>query len=748
MSIKRKMLLPLGALLIGLTACSGRESENTDQTYTYVPHRIELSAEGGVILSAFLCDDELIYETAADENGLFSQQTFYSLPLTEEDVQPRRIPFELSAAQVELLDIIKDPEGNYYTLERDSAADHTVNGYISQSGYRVGMYSPEGSSLAGWDISRQLLQDSTGSYMHELAMDKNGDICVVGSDTLLLLNSSGEYQGKITAPFITCAARGADGSIYFCSVNQLKRIDFDTAASENVTTGFPIGTGMCLGEDSELWVYDIDGIYRYDTQNQMPTQVLSWLDANVDASSLVDMAVMPDGQIWLLMSELFSYRSQPPQLVSLTKTEGNEPAGETVTVGVMNLTDNMRACAIRFNQNHPECRVQLKEYMGVNGYRDKEDAMRALDLDLVTGKVADIIAISYADMEKYMSKEMLEDLAPYLDASTALSRENLVDVIEKAYTYDGRLAALPTQLGLEVIVGRQSQLGNMQNWSVEDMIAFFEQNNDASILDSTSKDAMLDVCLKFNLGCFVDTQEKTCHFDTEEFSKILEFAAQFTGTGDIQGWSSWSIYQNDRRLLDRQWCQEPCFAACAPQYFDNEPVSYIGYPTMDGQSGIMLMTNYDAYGILTTSAHKEAAWMFLESAILAEGHTNNIRLGIESDISSTAFPIMKNMLEEQFAASLKEAQKEMRPGPDGQPIRNYRTTLGWGEDTIYCYAPLEEEIDLIWELIDQARPAPQHDETIMGIIREEAAGYFAGDKDIELVTAAIQNRVQLYLNEK
>ena len=745
MRIKSKMILLLGTLLISLTACSAKDSADSEQIYTYIPTYRELSAKEGTILTAFLCNDEIIFETSTDETGLRRQQTFYSLPLTEDETEAREISFVFSRSQVQILDIIKDSEGNYYTLESDHMLGRVVNGMTVQEGFKMVKYGPDGSSLASWNLTECLLQYGEGTYLKNLAMDGDGNIYVLGYNAMLLFDSQGNYQGIITNEQISCMACGADGRLYYsCNFDQLKRVDFDTATGENVTRDFPLGTGMCLGDDSELWVYDIDGVYRYDTQKQMPTQIINWLNADVDPTLLTDMTVMPDGQILLLMLERSRFPTQSPQLVSLAKTEGEDTSRETITVGVMSLTDNMRACALQFNQSHPECHVQIKEYMGNNGYRDREDAMRALDLDLVSGKTVDIIALSYADTKKYLSKELLEDLKPYLEASTALSKENLVDVVEETYTFDGKLVALPTRLTLNVFVGRQSQFGDIRQWSVKDMIAFFEQNKNPTVLSSASKSDILDVCLAFNLGYFADTQEKTCRFDTEEFSQIMEFSNQFTGTDDTGGWPC--IYQDDgRRLLRLQSCSNPSFAACAPQYFNNEPVSYFGYPTIDGQSGIMLSTDRDAYAILTTSGHKEVAWAFLETAILTEGQINTVR-GHTSDIISMDFPIMIDQLEEQFAASIKAGHSEQL-GQDDQTGRRYTTAYYFGTDIIYLFAPLQEEVDLMWELIDQARPAPQYDETIMGIIQEEAAGYFAWDKDIKIVTATIQNRVQLYLNE-
>ena len=745
MRVKTKIILLLGTLLIGLTACSAKDSEDQEQVYTYVPTYLDLSLTEGAILNAFLCDDEIIFETSASRAGLSGQQIFYSLPLTMDKAEASEIPFEFSESQVQIIDIIKDFEGNYYTLECERTSNGAIKGTIVQEGLKVAKYGPNGGGLANWSLTEWLPQYNDDLYLSHLTMDKDGNIYVSGYNVMLLLDSQGNYKGRLENEHISNIACGADGSIYYtCNFDHLKRVDFDTAKGESIITGFTIGNGMFLGDNSELWVYDIDGVYRYDTQNQMPEQIINWMNADVDPTLLVDITVMPDGQILLLMLDRYHYPARSPQLVSLTKTKGENSSRETIIVDVMYLTDNMRACALQFNQSNPESHVQIREYMGLNGYKDREDALRAMDLNLVSGKAADIIAISYADLEKYMSKELLESLTPYLDASTKLSRENLVHIVEETYTLDGKLVALPTRLNLNVLVGRQSQFGAMRQWSVEDMIAFFEQNKNPTVLNSASKSAMLDVCLTFNLGYFADTQEKTCRFDTEEFSRILEFSNQFTGT-DNTG-KRLEIYQeDDRRLLNLQTCSNPCFAACAPQYFNNEPVSYIGYPTIDGGSGIMLSTSQDAYAILTTSKHKEAAWSFLEAAILAEGKTQSSVGG--TDISAMEFPIMIDQLEEHFAASMKAANSNL-PLPNDQGGRRYTTILKYGSDTIYYYAPLKEEVDLIWELIDQARPAPQYDETILSIIQEEAAGYFAGDKEIGAVTAAIQNRVQLYLNEK
>lgn len=52
------------------------------------------------------------------------------------------------------------------------------------------------------------------------------------------------------------------------------------------------------------------------------------------------------------------------------------------------------------------------------------------------------------------------------------------------------------------------------------------------------------------------------------------------------------------------------------------------------------------------------------------------------------------------------------------------------------------------EVLESARFLPYKTEPILDIIYEEAQGYFTGQRSIDEITANIENRVQLYLNEQ
>ena len=750
-----KILLILYAITAGLTACSGRQT-GENGLYSYVPTLRQVDAQGGIVRGAYLCGEELVYEIYFTEDGILpTRNEYYALPLCGEKDESRRIPFQFPDEMTSISDIAKGDDGNYYILGNDQEFAAATDGNADSSGYFVGIYDGEGNALRVQGIDEWLPETVGWISGRSLVLDNRQNIYAVWHDFLLVMNSDGTYRGAFTDPNIQFAACMADGRVGYCCAAgpgqyQIKAIDPETMQSETIVSDSPTGTGAVVGEDSQLWIFGTSGIYWQREEGQVPEQILNWVDADVDSAHLEDMTVLSDGRLLLLLydrnanwqKELEPEEGQPPELVYLEKVESGDTDREIVTVGVMYLTDNMRQATIRYNQLHPEYRVSIKEYMGLNGYSTYEEATAALDRDMVAGRSMDIIAVRYPDLDKYASKGLLEDLFPYLENSARLEREDVLKPVADTYTLDGKLVALPTWFRLEVISGRQSAVGDRESWNLSDMIGFFDRYQDEQMLQDISPEDMLEICLKFYLSCFIEEENGTCAFEQDEFYRILEFAGRFTGRSNPYGWGN--IYRGEERLLKHNWCVLPDYISEMPQWFEGEAVSFVGYPTPDDQSGILLETSEgNAYAILSDSVHREQSWDYLEYLILEEAERGDY------------FSVLADKLERNLTAAMQEPYERDTEGKivtdrAGIPARRILITSSFlGSDlVIEHYVPLPEEVEQLKGLIYRAGHVPGYQEPVMAIIQEEAAAYFAGDKDVRETARIIDSRVQVYLDEK
>lgn len=739
-----------------LTACSGKPGAASQEKVwypEYVATINQVDFQDRVTREVYLCNEELICETWMMDGRSFYMQEYYTIPLSQPGAVPEKFSLQFSGGLTSVYDMAKDDQGNYYTLESDRDYIAAENEGVITQGFCVCTYDAEGMRREKWGITEWLLEAGGQVMAYRLALDGQGNIYVLGPEILLLIDSTGHYRGCIQERIWNMIC-GADGQIYYINYGSidhpLKKIDFESGKSEHVRSNFPQGN-LFRGENEELWVFNQIGVYRSREGETAPELILNWLDVDIDGAGVREMALLPDGQFLVIMLDTNNWNiqtaeeAQPLELAHLARTEGENAGRKLIDMAVISISEDLRLATLQYNREHPDYRVVLREYAGIDGQRSVSQAVAAIDLDLVSGREPDILSVDYFDLEKYTSKGLLVDLGQYLDKSDRLHREDLVEAVVNAYTMDGKLVALPTWFRMETIIGKKSMLGEGDHWSIEDMAAFFDKYQDPQVWQSASPESMLEICMKFNQSYFVDWEKGSCNFDTEEFYRLLEFAGRFSGDQEFGGWNR--IRQEDgQALLWIKWCARVDFVSEMPQWFSGEEVSYIGYPVLDGKPGIMLETSADSYGILSTSAYKEQAWDYLEYVILAKGGSDRY------------FSVLRDGLDRMLKESTADPYEvneagEARLDGEGKPIRRYtgiNTYIGVDLDdlVVYDYVPLPEEVEQVKELVNLARPAPGYHEVIENIILEEAAGYFAGDKGAEEAAALIQNRVQLYLDEQ
>lgn len=169
-------------------------------------------------------------------------------------------------------------------------------------------------------------------------------------------------------------------------------------------------------------------------------------------------------------------------------------------------------------------------------------------------------------------------------------------------------------------------------------------------------------------------------------------------------------------------------------------VTFVGFPTMHGVGNILSVN--DGYCVSSTCTDKDAAWQFIRMI-----------LGDEYQSSGYYLPANINTFEENLAASmvveyLKDADGNYLLDEDGERIPQAKGTVFDGTNSYDIYATTEEQAEQLRSAIANATKLANYDENIIGIVTEQAAAYFSGQKSAQEVAKLIQSKANIYVNEQ
>jgi ABC-type glycerol-3-phosphate transport system substrate-binding protein len=265
------------------------------------------------------------------------------------------------------------------------------------------------------------------------------------------------------------------------------------------------------------------------------------------------------------------------------------------------------------------------------------------------------------------------------------------------------------------------------------MLAWSERYPEAKLINEVSQRIMYIFVYSIS-GRFIDWESGSVDFLSDDFVRILEFAATFGNAyadwedpGRIkahEGFASGKYLLHDTVVNDLTGMQ------MLDALFDGE-AKYIGYPREDASSGIVI-TPRNSLAINANSQHKDGAFAFI-SYLLSDAYQVDSR-----DFDYSVIPIKRSGVEALVTLQTTEPE-------GGGPL----TSWSYDDLSVEIYASRNRDyIDTFYDVIARADGLRQGDTNVTAIIREEAESFFAGQKSTREVAEIIQNRVQvMYVNE-
>lgn len=601
--------------------------------------------------------------------------------------------------------------------------------------------SVDGTIISSVDVSSIFEDENT--YVQYLETDKDGNIYLAYDQGVWVLDKDGkelftvEVENWINNMFST-----KDGTVmlvYYGQENmEIHPIDLVKKgvgeAQNNMMVSSFSNYIFAKGVQDDVVFSSDNFLYSYNMGDEAPTEILNWIDCDINSSDLIAFAMLEDGRV-LAVTSYWTEDSNTIELAFLTKKKGSEvPEKKIITYSTMYLGYDTRKQVIDFNKKNQEYRIEIKEYMQMND--DYEAGLTQMNSDIVSGNMPDIIDVSNGTTQQYATKGLLEDLYPYLDNDAELKRENYLPNILKAYEVDGKLYTISPFFTINTVIAKKSVVGDRSSITLDELINMVKELPDnVELYDYGTKSTVLMYNIMMNMDQYVDWNTGECKFNGDDFVKALEFANYFDLEFDYDrmgGNTAGRLQSGELLMLNTGISGITDYQMYEAMF--GEPVAFIGYPT-NKDNGSFISGSGASLAMSSKSKNKDGVWQFIRTMLTEDAQQQTDGYG---------FPIMKSALELMFEDAMEQEYYE---DVDGNKVKQMKTSWGYDDFNVDIYAATQEQADIVRGLIEGVDSLYQYNEQITAIVDEEAAAFFEGQKNSKEVADIIQSRVQIYVNE-
>lgn len=745
----------IAAMTLSLAACGedGENGENASQSGTetpewvYVPEYVELP-EDGSYYNMQIEEDHLYYSSYSwDEETGSSVTALNKYSLSDGSVET--LPLDLGEGSLNSFRVGED--GSVYAMVYFWNMDEATGEYNSWQS----LMKWDASGTEVYSLNLTELQEQEGiSYFGSIATDAQGRVYMSCDNQIALVDAEGNFRGTVSLgsdmnSWISNIGSDKDGKVYASAYAnsgnsggyKLYEIDFDKKSTGAVYENIPSGNGnsLSVGIEKDFLFYDGTTVYEYDKDAQTAEELFQWLDSDINGQYVDAVGVTPEGKILVVIND---WNTGENSMALLTKTPGSEVIQkETIVLGTMQASSELLSAAVNFNKSNDKYRISIKTYVDNSSWNENtwSDALTRLNNDLTSANCPDLIDVSSLNVEQLAAKGVFEDIAPYLESSSVISKEDYIENVLAGFTFGDVLIGIPKSFTLQTVAGNAAELGTEMGWSLEEMIAYADAHPDGNLFNYVTKSSIMYYCMMYNENAFIDWKTGECNFDSPEFISLLEFVNRFPEEADYSDERSEpSLIESGEVLLYNAYIYDFEEIQMINDIFGGQ-ATFIGYPTIDGSVGCAMQSS-DVYAIAAKSANKDGAWAFLENYLGTES-TNRWFWG---------FPSNRKQLDNKAkeAVTVETYTWTDEDGVEHEEVASGGSSVTYGDGWTYEYhTPTQEEVDQILALIEVASPAASQNSEIMTIISEEAEAFYKGQKSAEEVAAVIQSRAQIYVSE-
>ena len=669
-----------------------------------------------------------------------SRVTFMNCKMDGSDVRS----FTMDMSQNSYLSYINsDEQGNYYIIYDE---------FVEQNS--------EGEDSVYEDIYYLIKVDSTGKEVWKLPLNESGQnywvkwmhlfpdgrIGVADQNGVSFYDTEGKPVGHLDPK------EELDGGTYFLKDGTVVISVYNEALNKNVLRKLDINTGeyseeyeisglngysLYPGADSDFLLVGNGGIYSYNLGDAQVKKLLDFIDSDMSSSYVYHLSAVSEKELYGVMADDMT---GDEALMKFTKVDPKDVTDKTVlTLACYYLDWEVRKYVVEFNKSNPDYRITITDYSQYDTDEDYTAGITKLNTDIVSGKMPDILLLNdNIPVESYAAKGLFEDLYFYIDQDTELKREDYFQNVLKVHENNGELYCLPSRFIIYTVTGKTADVGNGTGWTLQELKDVLAAKPEGTqVFSGMTRQEMLYYSIRMSGNQFIDWESGKCNFNTEGFISLLEFIKDFPEELPEDYWEkdmgmSWDEQlRQGKVLLDQTVLDSFSGYNYLKKAFFGEDITMIGFPS-ENKKGSAIGANIKL-SMSSKSKNKDGVWQFLRY-FLTEEYQEKDNYG---------WPLSLKQAELMAQKAQKKPTYEDENGNQVEYDEIYNIN---GVD-IVIEPMTQEEVEEVLGFMQSVDQLYTNNQALIDIISEEAAPYFAGQKNVKEVVDIIQNRVQIYVSE-
>ena len=486
---------------------------------------------------------------------------------------------------------------------------------------------------------------------------------------------------------------------------------------------------------TEGYVCTTEGIWQFQTKNGQTENIMLFGEQGYSVEEVCGVCAGTDGSLCALIKTEGEYvllgnaetvqRSETEEQDAEAMTSESQKVEERIELelAVAYPSALLKETAVYFNRYNEDYKIVLRS--PENG-EDKEDFRTRIQAEISSGGGPALLADDVIDLPNAAEKGILRNLSE----DFADSKDAFLTNVWNCGEVNGVSYAIPYSFSVITFIVSEDAVGDKQSWTPEEMMQYVSGSGAETAIANVGSPALFSILV--SRGSMIDWEMGKAHLDSEEAAALLEFAGKYGDKGSADG--------EGKRIADGEvfiaYMSLPGFVFSQPiEALYQSKELYIGLPAEDGQNGSIVEGNL--LSVNQACEYPEGALAFIQYLLTEEWQDRIAEDAAAYGVSG--FPVSREALENMFTYAEEQAKAS---DSDASYVQSF---MGFD----YISQPLSaKSLEKMRRLLQSAKPEEGRAEDISDMIEEETPAYFSGSKSAEEVCAILQNRVQLYLDER